>query len=152
MELSPWHLLIVAAVVVLLFGTKKIPELMRGVGEGVRTFKEGMRGDATHPSQTTPSVTLMAAPNPAMLGQPITLTAQISPAPSGSAPGTVSFFNGATLLGSCNVNASGVAVLVASGLPSGVVSLTAAYSGNTTLAGSAAALTLNVNAPAPVTS
>lgn len=36
--------LIIALVVVLLFGGKKIPELMKGMGKGVRSFKEGMKG------------------------------------------------------------------------------------------------------------
>ena len=52
-EFSPFHWLIVLAVVVLLFGGKKIPEVMRGVGEGIRSFKEGMRGDVHAPAQTT---------------------------------------------------------------------------------------------------
>lgn len=34
--------LVIAFVVLLLFGGKKIPELMRGLGKGVRNFKEGM--------------------------------------------------------------------------------------------------------------
>jgi sec-independent protein translocase protein TatA len=46
-ELSPIHWLIVLAIIVLLFGGKKIPEVMRGLGEGIRSFKEGMRGDGT---------------------------------------------------------------------------------------------------------
>ncbi len=50
---SPMHLLIVAIVVLVLFGGRKIPELMRGLGEGVRGFKEGMSG-ATQ-SQSTPA-------------------------------------------------------------------------------------------------
>ena len=51
---SPMHLLIVAVVILVLFGGRKIPELMRGMGEGVRGFKEGMQG--TPPSTTnTPS-------------------------------------------------------------------------------------------------
>lgn len=63
MEFSPWHLLIIAAVIVLLFGGKKIPEVMKGLGEGVRSFKEGMRGDT--PSTTPPpSVTTTPAPTP----------------------------------------------------------------------------------------
>jgi len=37
---SPMHLLIVAIVILILFGGRKIPELMRGLGEGVRGFKE----------------------------------------------------------------------------------------------------------------
>jgi sec-independent protein translocase protein TatA len=40
--LSPFHLIIILAVIVLLFGGKKIPDVMRGVGEGIRNFKEGM--------------------------------------------------------------------------------------------------------------
>ena len=48
---SPWHILIVAIVVIVIFGGRKIPELMRGMGEGVRGFKEGMQG--TPPSQST---------------------------------------------------------------------------------------------------
>lgn len=36
------ELLIIALVVLLVFGGKKIPELMRGIGKGVRSFKEGM--------------------------------------------------------------------------------------------------------------
>ena len=36
------EIIIIALVIVLLFGGKKIPELMHGVGKGVRSFKEGM--------------------------------------------------------------------------------------------------------------
>ena len=43
-EFSPFHWLVVLAIVVLLFGGKKIPEVMRGLGEGIRSFKEGMHG------------------------------------------------------------------------------------------------------------
>jgi len=42
---SPMHLLIIAIVILVLFGGRKIPEVMRGLGQGVREFKEGMRGD-----------------------------------------------------------------------------------------------------------
>jgi sec-independent protein translocase protein TatA len=38
------ELLLIGLVIVLLFGGKKIPELMRGLGKGVRSFKEGMNG------------------------------------------------------------------------------------------------------------
>ena len=44
-EFSPIHWLIVLAVIVILFGGRRIPEVMRGMGEGIRSFKEGMRGD-----------------------------------------------------------------------------------------------------------
>ncbi len=37
-----WEWVIVALVILLLFGGKKIPELMRGLGKGVKSFKEGV--------------------------------------------------------------------------------------------------------------
>lgn len=37
------ELLLIAALVLLLFGGKKLPEMMKGLGQGVRSFKEGMR-------------------------------------------------------------------------------------------------------------
>jgi sec-independent protein translocase protein TatA len=61
-ELSPIHWLIVLAIIVLLFGGKKIPEVMRGLGEGIRSFKEGMRGDGTTPGQPTQAPPTNAAP------------------------------------------------------------------------------------------
>jgi sec-independent protein translocase protein TatA len=59
---SPMHLLIVAIVILVLFGGRKIPELMRGLGEGVRGFKEGMSGAAQ--SQTPPPPASTAAEKP----------------------------------------------------------------------------------------
>lgn len=41
--IGPWQIVIIALVIVLLFGGKKIPELMKGVGKGVKSFKEGMQ-------------------------------------------------------------------------------------------------------------
>ncbi|WP_187376985.1 MULTISPECIES: Sec-independent protein translocase subunit TatA/TatB [Butyricimonas] len=38
------EILFIALVVLLLFGGKKIPELMKGIGKGVRSFKDGMNG------------------------------------------------------------------------------------------------------------
>ena len=38
-----WEIVIIALVVLLFFGGKKIPELMRGLGKGVKNFKEGMK-------------------------------------------------------------------------------------------------------------
>ena len=40
--LGGWEILIIALVVLLIFGGKKIPELMKGLGKGVRNFKEGI--------------------------------------------------------------------------------------------------------------
>ena len=38
-----WEWLVIALVILLLFGGKKIPELMRGLGKGLKSFKEGMK-------------------------------------------------------------------------------------------------------------
>jgi sec-independent protein translocase protein TatA len=38
-----WEWIIVALLILLLFGGKKIPELMKGVGKGVKSFKDGMK-------------------------------------------------------------------------------------------------------------
>jgi sec-independent protein translocase protein TatA len=53
---SPMHLLIIAVVVLVLFGGRKIPEVMKGLGQGVREFKEGMRGEPVQTSQTSQPV------------------------------------------------------------------------------------------------
>lgn len=39
---GPWQVVIIALVILLLFGGKKIPELMKGLGKGVKSFKQGM--------------------------------------------------------------------------------------------------------------
>ena len=38
-----WEVIIIALVIILIFGGKKIPELMKGLGKGVKNFKEGMK-------------------------------------------------------------------------------------------------------------
>ncbi len=55
------ELLLIALVLLLFFGGRKIPELMRGLGKGVKSFKDGMNGitdvtagtDSTADSKTT---------------------------------------------------------------------------------------------------
>lgn len=42
---SPMHLLLILLVVVLLFGGKKIPELMKGIGQGMKEFKKASMVD-----------------------------------------------------------------------------------------------------------
>ena len=42
--IGPWQVVIIVAVILLLFGGKKIPELMKGLGKGVREFKDGIEG------------------------------------------------------------------------------------------------------------
>ncbi len=97
-------------------------------------------------AQTVTTTTLAAAPNPAAVGDTVTLTVKVSPAPTGAALGTVDFYNGASFLGSFDVPSSGVVTFAITGLPAGANSLTAAYSGNIAFAGStSASLTETIN-------
>ena len=43
---QPMHLLFIAGIAMLVFGPKKIPELGKGLGEGIRGFKAAMSGEA----------------------------------------------------------------------------------------------------------
>jgi len=42
---GPWQIVLIVALVILLFGGRKIPELMKGLGGGVKEFKKAMRED-----------------------------------------------------------------------------------------------------------
>ena len=53
---TPTHLMVLAVVVLVLFGGKKLPELGKGLGEGLKGFKDGMKGvadDGTSTVKTT---------------------------------------------------------------------------------------------------
>ena len=55
---QPTHLIIIFAVALLVFGPKKLPELGKGLGEGIRALKEGMKDNppaATESSKATDS-------------------------------------------------------------------------------------------------
>jgi len=39
------ELLVIAVIIIILFGARRIPEVAKGLGEGIRHFKSGMRGD-----------------------------------------------------------------------------------------------------------
>ena len=51
---QPMHLMIIAGIALLIFGPKKLPELGKGIGEGIRALKEGMK-DGTSEQAKTPS-------------------------------------------------------------------------------------------------
>jgi sec-independent protein translocase protein TatA len=51
-QVGGWQIIIIVLVILLLFGGKKIPELMRGLGQGIAEFKKGMReGDVDQPKK-----------------------------------------------------------------------------------------------------
>jgi sec-independent protein translocase protein TatA len=61
--LQPWHLVVLGVVAFLLFGAKRLPELGKGLGEGLKGFKEGIRG-VTDPTPPVPPVQQSVAPPP----------------------------------------------------------------------------------------
>ncbi len=102
-------------------------------------------------SLTATTTTLSGSPNPAGSGASVTLTATIRPAPTGVSRGTVSFYDGETLLGTASVNSSGVATFTITSLPAGSDSLTAVYSGNDSFAGSTSSALTEVISPLAAT-
>lgn len=47
---QPMHLLVIFAIALLVFGPKKLPELGKGIGEGIRALKDGMREHSGEPA------------------------------------------------------------------------------------------------------
>jgi sec-independent protein translocase protein TatA len=67
---TPTHLMVIAVVVLVLFGGRKLPELGKGLGEGLKGFKDGMKGvtddtPAAKPGDTAHVVTPKAVDAPA---------------------------------------------------------------------------------------
>ena len=44
-NMGPWQLAIIALAILLLFGGKRIPELMKGLGSGIKEFKKGLKDE-----------------------------------------------------------------------------------------------------------
>jgi len=61
---QPTHLLIIAIILLVLFGAKRLPELGKGLGEGLKGFKEGLKGVNDAPQTTTQQSTQTPPPPP----------------------------------------------------------------------------------------
>jgi sec-independent protein translocase protein TatA len=53
---QPMHLLVIFGIALLVFGPKKLPELGKGIGEGIRGFKSAMKLEEEQPVSTTTTV------------------------------------------------------------------------------------------------
>ena len=53
-EFGIMHWVVVLAIVLIFFGGKRIPEVMKGFGEGIRSFKDGMTGTSSTPTTPVP--------------------------------------------------------------------------------------------------
>lgn len=56
------ELLIILIIVVLVFGAKRIPEIMGGIGKGIKTFKKGLETDEAPPSTPANPVSFSDSP------------------------------------------------------------------------------------------
>lgn len=52
---QPMHLLVIFFIALLVFGPKKLPELGKGLGEGIRSLKEGMKEHPNQDANTPPA-------------------------------------------------------------------------------------------------
>jgi sec-independent protein translocase protein TatA len=52
--LNMWEIVLIVAVVVLLFGARKLPELARGLGQGIKEFKKSTKEDSAPPVPPAP--------------------------------------------------------------------------------------------------
>jgi sec-independent protein translocase protein TatA len=50
---QPMHLLVIFFIALIVFGPKKLPELGKGIGEGIRALKESMKDGASEPPKST---------------------------------------------------------------------------------------------------
>jgi sec-independent protein translocase protein TatA len=55
--LEPQHIILILLVLVLFFGGKKIPELMKGLGKGMKEFKDASNGESSSTNNTTTTTT-----------------------------------------------------------------------------------------------
>jgi len=54
--IGPWQIVLIVLIVLLLFGGKKIPELMRGLGSGLKEFKDASKDDSKEPTQNDKNI------------------------------------------------------------------------------------------------
>lgn len=59
---QPMHLLVIFFIALLIFGPKKLPELGKGIGEGIRALKEGMKDSSSDQSKSASTDSKNTAP------------------------------------------------------------------------------------------
>jgi hypothetical protein len=135
-------------------------------GVGPHQIEAVYSGDSVFAASTSPAVAvtgvaltatsakLTATPATAQVGTSVTLQASVTPATGTVTPtGNVSFYDGAKILGTLPVNASGVASMATAAFAAGTHNITAVYSGDAANQGSmSAAVAVTVSAPAPAAS
>jgi sec-independent protein translocase protein TatA len=82
---NPLHIAVLVVLVLLVFGAKRLPEIGRSLGTGMREFKQSVTGESASPTTTLPAPQQQAPQAP--VAQPVQAPAQPAPpAPTPSAP------------------------------------------------------------------
>ena len=55
MRLGPWEIALIVLLVVVLFGARRIPDIFRGLGQGIKEFKAGMRDEPPKSDDSKPA-------------------------------------------------------------------------------------------------
>ena len=79
--LAPWHIAIVIVVVLLLFGSKKLPDAARGLGRSMRIFKSEMKEMQSDGKTEDPQALPQSQPDPSQFAQPQVHPQQAQPQP-----------------------------------------------------------------------
>jgi sec-independent protein translocase protein TatA len=82
---NPLHIILLLVVILLVFGAKRLPEIGRSLGEGLRGFKDSISGESHHQDSLT-SAPAAAPPAPAPAPAPATVAPTAAPAPPTAAP------------------------------------------------------------------
>lgn len=78
---NPLHILFIVLILLLVFGARRIPEIGRSLGTGMREFKQSITGEEHHPAPSAPT---LAQGTPQAPAQPVTASAA-EPAPTAPA-------------------------------------------------------------------
>jgi sec-independent protein translocase protein TatA len=68
---NPIHIVFLLIVLLLVFGAKRLPEMGRSLGEGMRGFKDSISGDSAPSTTHSPLSAIVAEPSVAQVAQPV---------------------------------------------------------------------------------
>src|SRR5271156_5123641 len=83
---NPLHIAFLVVILLLLFGAKRLPEIGRSLGSGMREFKQGVTGESHAQQQTLTAGQPQQAPAQAPVAQAVAAPAPVAPAPVAPAP------------------------------------------------------------------
>ena len=83
---NPLHIAFVVVILLLVFGARRLPEIGRSLGSGMREFKQSITGESSQPQQQQPALTAAQPEPPPPTQIPVAEPAQAQPAPAQPPP------------------------------------------------------------------